>query len=425
MDFWVKLVPFFVVLLTFPSFAPWVELPIGNTTVWWVTDFFTLYAFYHFRKQFYRKNEYPKTIKFFLIWVVISAIYGCYMADYYWDYKLLINNLMIYLMGLTFFYLSIPENISKISRQWCCFAIVAFWFFLPFMQLEAPGKFLSPFAFFVIFWPFYEKKWKIIVIFFSLAVFIYGSLGARSTAIRFAFAFLVSFAFLKIDVLSLRFIKKITCLLALAPFLFLILGLTGVFNIWKMNDYLGDKEILVASSYTTAGNNNTSENLKSDTRSFIYEETISSAIVHNYIIQGHSLARGYDSPFFSWMMDRQFAGTVYHKGERQSCEVSILNIFTYMGLIGVCLYGLIFLNAILNVFRYSNNKCLFIIALYVSFRWAFAWMEDFTRFDLNNLYLWVVLSMCYSPYFLQMSDNDFKMWAYNIFYHPSKRINLM
>ena len=63
---------------------------------------------------------------------------------------------------------------------------------------------------------------------------------------------------------------------------------------------------------------------------------------------------------------------------------------------------------------------MYIIALYVSFRWAFAWMEDFTRFDLNNLYLWVILSMCYSPYFLQMTDGEFKLWAYNIF-SPLKR----
>ena len=420
MDRLVNLIPFFVVLLSFPSVAQWVELPIGNTTVWWITEFLSLLAFYQFRKQYYRNFEYPKTIKIFLIWVTISAIYGCYMADYYWDYKLLTNNLMIYLMGVSFFYLSVPENISKISRQWCCFAIVAFWFFLPFMQLEAPGKFLSPFAFLVIFWPFYEKKWRFVVIFFSLSVFVYGSLGARSTAIRFAFAILVSFVFLKIDILSLRVIKKVTCLLAAIPFFFLILGLTGVFNIWKMDDYLGDKEVLVAGSYTMAGNNTTSENLKSDTRSFLYEENIFSAIKHNHLIQGRSLARGYDSPSFSWAMDRQFAGTLYHKGERQSCEVSILNVFTYMGLIGVFLYGLIFFIAIRNVFRYSNNKCMFIIAFYVSFRWAFAWMEDFTRFDLNNLYLWVILSMCYSPYFLQMTDGEFKSWAHNIF-SPLKR----
>ncbi len=414
-----RFIPFWVILLTYPSISQWVEFSIGNTTIWWILQSLTLYAFFQFKKQYYQEVKYPKAIKFFMIWVALSAVYGCFMADYYWDYKNLISNLMIYLMGVSFFYLSIPENISRISRQWCCFAIVAFWLFLPFMQLEAPGKFLSPFAFLVIFWPFYERKWKIVVIFFSLAVFVYGSLGARSTAIRFAFALMVSLAFWKIDILSLSVVKKVTSLLAVMPFFFFILGVTGFFNIWKMNDYLGDKEVLVAGSYSIAGNSTKSENLKTDTRTFLYEETISSAIKNHYLFQGRSLARGYDSPAFFYVADHQFAGTQYHKGERQGCEVSILNVFTYMGLIGVCLYGLIFFIAIRNVFKYSNNKCMFIIALNVSFRWAFAWMEDFTRFDLNNLYLWVILSMCYSPYFLQMTDYEFKSWAHNILL-PSK-----
>lgn len=415
------LIPLLVILLTLPSISQWVELPLANTTIWWVTNFFTLYAFYKFRKVYSIQKDFPKPIKLFLFWVVISAAYGCYMADYYWDYKLLINNLMIYLMGLSFFYFSIPGNVSYMSRQWSLFAVIAFWFFLPFMQFEAPGKFLSPFAVLVIFWPCFTTKWRLIVIFYSLAVIIYGSLGARSSVIRFAFAFSLSFVFLKMDYIPTYIIKKVAYLLMICPCVLFILGMTGTFNIWNMNDYLGDKEILVKGAYSTTENSGREENLKVDTRTFIYQETISSALKYNYAIWGRSLARGYDSPHFSWMMNHFYSGTQYHKGERPSCEVSILNIFTYMGLVGVFLYCFIFLSAIRNVFQNSNNKCMYIVAVYVAFRWAFAWMEDFTRFDLNNLFLWVMISMCFSPYFLQMSDDDFKIWAKNIFQPYKKR----
>ena len=410
-----KLIPLLVILLTLPSINQWVELPLGNTFIWWGVNFLTLYAFYKFRKIYSIQKVFPKSIALFLFWVVISAAYGCYMADYYWDYKLLINNLMIYLMGLSFFYFSIPENVSYMSRQWCLFAVVAFWFFLPFMQFEAPGKFLSPFAVLLIFWPFFTTKWKFIVIFYSLAVIIYGSLGARSSVIRFVFAFSLSFVFLKMDYIPTYMMKKVAYFLMVCPCILFFLGMTGTFNVWNMSDYLGDNEILVKGSYSTTGNEGKEENLKVDTRTFIYKETISSALKYNYVIWGRSLARGYDSPHFSWMMDNFFAGSLYHKGERPSSEVSILNIFTYMGLIGVFLYGFIFLSALRNVFQKSNNKCMYIVAIYVAFRWAFAWMEDFTRFDLNNLYLWVMISMCFSPYFLRMTDNDFKIWASNIF----------
>ena len=108
MNFWVKLIPFFVILLTYPSISQWVEFSIGNTTIWWILQSLTLYAFFQFKKQYYQEVKYPKAIKYFLIWVVMSAAYGCFMADYYWDYKNLISNLMIYLIGVSFFYLSIP-----------------------------------------------------------------------------------------------------------------------------------------------------------------------------------------------------------------------------------------------------------------------------------------------------------------------------
>ena len=410
-----KLIPILVILLTLPSISQWVDLPIGNTTVWMVVDFITLYAFYKFREKCSIEKKFPKAIKFFLIWVMISAIRGCFMADFYWDYKLLLINITIYFMGISFFYFSVPENVSQMSRVWCFFAIVAFWFFLPFMQMEAPGKFLSPFAFLVIFWPLYSGKWRIIVIFFSLAIVIFGSLGARSSIIRISSALCVSILFLKSDYVSLRLIKWVTYFLVISPCVLFVLGASGIFNVLNMNDYLGDDEILVKNAYSVAENDALKENLKADTRTFLYEETILSAIKYNYVIQGRSLARGYESPFFSWMVEGFFKGTQYHKGERQYCEVFILNVFTYMGLIGVFLYGMIFFSAIRNVFQNANSRYMYFLALYVAFRWVFAWIEEFTRFDLNNLYLWVALSMCFSPYFLKMTDSDFKNWAYNIF----------
>jgi len=419
-----ELIPALVVLITVPSIGQWITIPIGSTTIWWIVYALFLYSFLRYKKKVANNfPKYPQPIKLFLVWTVLSAIYGIFMADYYWDFKLLVNNLMTYLMGISYVYLCRPENISKISRSWTLFAIIAFWLFLPFMQLEAPGKFFFPFAFLLLFWPFYSNKWKFVILFFSFAIFIYGSLGARSTALRFGFTFLLSLSFLFINHISIKFIKWNTYILSMIPIVFLTLGITGVFNVWNIESYLGDSEVLVSDAYNDSSNNTKQENLKTDTRTFIYYETITSAIESNYVIQGHSLARGYLSPFFSWMCDEQFKGTAYHKGERQSSEVSILNIFTYMGLIGVLLYAFIFGAAIRNVFSKSKNKCMYIIALYVSFRWLFAWIEDFTRFDLNNIYLWVALSMCYSPFFLNMTDKDFKLWAKNIFNKPVSNIS--
>jgi len=85
-----------------------------------------------------------------MVYVILSAVYGCFMAESYWDWKLLINNFMIYLMPMCFYYVSISANLPIIIRRWCKFAIVAFWLLLPIMQFEAPGKFMIPFSFLII-----------------------------------------------------------------------------------------------------------------------------------------------------------------------------------------------------------------------------------------------------------------------------------
>lgn len=176
-------------------------------------------------------------------------------------------------------------------------------------------------------------------------------------------------------------------------------------------------EIVVQNSYGEKGE---IESLTVDTRTFLYAETLNSAIKHNYIIQGHSLARGYESYSFG---DTDLISK--KRGERSECEVSILNVFTRMGIIGVTLYFTIFAGAVFKVRKHSKNYMMYVVACYVAFRWTFAWIEDFTRFDLNNLFLWGMITMCYSPYYLNMTNKDVSLW-FNSFFksNPKQQIRL-
>ena len=76
-----------------------------------------------------------------------------------------------------------------------------------------------------------------------------------------------------------------------------------------------------------------------DTRTFLYVEEISSAIKNKYVVQGRSIARGYDSMSFGKSIDKALG---IQRGERQMSETSILNIFNYFGIIGVVSYFCIF-----------------------------------------------------------------------------------
>ena len=103
-------------------------------------------------------------------------------------------------------------------------------------------------------------------------------------------------------------------------------------------------------------------------------------------------------------------GGDFLEGERPRCEISILNVFTYMGIIGVLLYMSIFIySSYLAVFR-SKNRFLPIIGLFIAFRWLYGWIEDFSLFNSNYMLLWIMIGICISPIFRNMNNYEFKDW---------------
>ena len=72
----------------------------------------------------------------------------------------------------------------------------------------------------------------------------------------------------------------------------------------------------------------------------------------------------------------------------------------YFGLVGVIVYALIFIVSSYRAIAKSNNIYMPLLGIYVSFRWTFAFIEDFTKFDLNYMLLWVMIGMCFSERYL-------------------------
>jgi hypothetical protein len=182
----------------------------------------------------------------------------------------------------------------------------------------------------------------------------------------------------------------------------------GTFNIFNLEEN-------VSGTYTSEkiiDGKKTEENLMIDTRTFLYEEVIFSALKNDYVFFGRTPARGNDSFYFGKFTAEELGTKRY---ERYSNEVSILNIFTWTGLVGVVLYFFIFFKAAYLAIVKSKSSFLKILGFYVSFRWATAWVEDFNRFDIMNLMLWIVIAMCYSKKFRKMTDFEFKIWINKIF----------
>ncbi|MBK9223652.1 MAG: hypothetical protein IPO23_01535 [Flavobacterium sp.] len=102
------------------------------------------------------------------------------------------------------------------------------------------------------------------------------------------------------------------------------MAVNGTFNIFNLEEN-------ISGTYTSEKikeGKKIEENLKIDTRTFLYEEVVSSALKNDYVLFGRTPARGNDSFYFGNFTAEELGTKRY---ERYSNEVSILNIFTWTG----------------------------------------------------------------------------------------------
>lgn len=394
-----KLLPYTILLISVSSVLAWCSLPIGNTFLWWLLQSVILMIFYKLRPKGYRLVP----IHCFLLLLMINAVYGgVFMTENYWDWKMLVSNLMVFSLPLASYVYANPDILIKTLRLWLKCAWILLLLLFPFLSSDAFGRYLVPFSFLSLFFVLLNRKYMLWVIIAYIITITLGS-DSRSDMLKFSvtFALGLSFLFMGYKKYYRRILRISTIAFFVLPICFFVLGATGVFNIFNIDEKLG-----LDGKYTMSSGDK-EINALTDTRTFLYVEEISSAIQNNYVIQGRSIARGYDSFSFGETIDRDLG---VKRGERGSCETSILNVFNYFGLIGVFVYMWVFLSASYMALMRSKNIFVPIVGTYVAFRWMFAWVEDFSKFDLNYLFLWIMIGICFSPWFRQMTNDEFRNW---------------
>ena len=398
-----------IVLLTVISVNQWSIFPIGNTFTNWIIYFIITILFIKGIKYYYDRNNSSNLlfVKLYLIWIMISCIRGVFEAQNYWDFKSLINSGLALLMIVSIYIFTNPLVIKAILSKWLIYAFPLFFVLIFFLTTDSYGFYLMPLSFFLLFLPFLDKKWKVAIVLISLFV-VFVDLDARSNVVKFFVSFLFSFLFYIKRLVNFKLFKIIFSASFFFPFFFLFLGITNKFNVFQIDKYIsGNYE-----EKKKIGNQVKVVDLKSDTRTFLYKEVILSAIKNDYVIIGRSPARGNESEAFGLHAAEELKTGRY---ERYGNEVSILNIFTWTGLVGVILYFLVFFKAVYLAIAKSKSNFLRIIGLYVTFRWIYLWVEDPNIFNINNILLWMVVAMCYSEQFRNMSDSEFKNWLNSIF----------
>ena len=260
--------------------------------------------------------------------------------------------------------------------------------------------FLAPLFLISCFLPILPKKWKIICV-TLLVTMLFIDLSARSQVIKSGIVLLFACGIYAHRFIPNNVIKIIHGAFYIIPIVLLYLGISGTFNIFEdLSSYQGkyvEKKV--------ENGEFVEEDLSTDTRTFIYVEVIESALKHNYVICGRTPARGNDTIFFE---DNDMIKT--GKNERFMNETCHTNIFTWLGLIGVVLYSLLYFRAsYLSIYK-SNNIYIKFLGLFIAFRWAYGWIEDVNNFNILGISIWMLIAMGLSNEFRLMNNKDFKKW---------------
>jgi len=268
--------------------------------------------------------------------------------------------------------------------------------FIPGYQV---GKVFTAILFIALFFKEIPIKYKLISISIILIGLVLNS-GSRSVIVRSMF-----FIVIALSTYFPSFIKKIKRIILicfLIPILLFLAALFFNFNILSLgND--DSSGITIKDSGDSGAGSDGQRSLSTDTRSFLYVESISSAIKNDYVFFGRTPARGRASEaFYGDGKD----GT--RRGERNGDEVGIVNIFNWFGIIGVVLYSSCFFYSIwLGLFR-SNNIYTIYGALMLQFFWIYSWVEEVQIIRWDYLIIFLIVPFITSKSFRQMSDIEMK-----------------
>lgn len=404
-------ISFLILLISFKSSNAWSDLPIGNETFWWLIQFIFIFIILKIKTSYTSPVIGKKMffVNIYLYWNIVCIIRGVFVAENYWEWKALLGTSFLLLLPLFVYIINSPLASQIILKIWFKYALFVFIPIFPFLWGDGVGKFLIPFSFLLLFISTLNFKWKVIVLLITVFVVVF-DITARSNVIKFLLPLLIGHLFYIRKFLSIKILNSFRLLLLFVPFVLIFLAVSNIFNIFKMEEYVGEYNTKSKSSLRYDGSEE--ESLTTDTRTFLYVEVIQSALRNEYVFFGRTPARGNDSFTFG-DYNKEVLNT--GKQERFSNEVSILNIFTWLGIVGVLLYFLIFFKASYLAIKESNNFFIKLIGINVAFRWTYGWVEDFSLFDLSNIFLWLMIGMCFSESFRKMNDKEVKMWVKGIF----------
>ncbi|MEP6750122.1 MAG: hypothetical protein ABJB86_20455 [Bacteroidota bacterium] len=350
------------------------------------------------------KNEFPAWASLFfsglILWGLVTIVRGLFLAKNYWDWKYLIQNtgfafLVPYavIAGALYNYCDSLFKLIVTKLFVFGFLVIPLTIKIDIQREFFPRGIAITCSFFVLIIPYVKDKWRFVITCVALtAVFI--ALDYRANIIRMTFAFLMVAMFYSRKYVPAIVIKLACLACLLIPFIFLFLGVTGEFNVFKPSEDI-DK-------YSIQYDNGLENNLAEDTRTFLYQEVLLSMKARNTFFFGESATGTYTTDYFE--------DDVGQKKQRYGSEVGFLNTLLYSGLVGVLLFALVLFSAVYYGVVYSNNFLCKMLAVFLAFKWNMFFIEDFLEYNMNYYFLWLSVGLCLSKSFRALSDADMRAY---------------
>ncbi|PVD52656.1 hypothetical protein DC498_09075 [Terrimonas sp.] len=375
-------------------------LPFNPATFTAILRFVSVFCLIIYVRNTNWKGQVPKyaarLLTFLIAWNIITIIRGAFNAKIYYDWRFLfLSSLFFFLIPLAVIIgITIVFNgpfLKMIIKKVYLYAL--FLFPLGVLLLFAYARAVISVWFFVMLSIYFKNKWRILI-FITAFLSMITAFEIRANFLRVAIGVVLFGVYLFKGVIKQGWLKIVSFLLFLAPFILLYLGIAGTFNVFQPFD---EEDVFVVDQ-----GGKESSNLMADTRTGLYVEVLNSVVADNILLFGGGATAKYKSDTFV-LADNMT--------ERYGAEVGFLNTLLYSGLTGVFLYFFVLAYAAYLGLNKSNNFFCKTIAVFLAFRWILFFIEDITKYDMNFYFLWVAVGVCFSNQFRNLSDEQIKIWT--------------
>jgi len=346
-----------------------------------------------------RKNAIiPKKINIlFLLWFVINIINlfrSFFVAQDYWDWRfLLLTSFSFSFIPLAFYYGFDSDNIKSAFKFVLKYLFPFGFIIIPLALITTSQlypRLMIMVSFFLLFIPYMKARYRLVVITVAV-VSILVAIGFRTNLIKIGFSIILLILWNFRNNIKISWLKVLHTILFVMPLVFLSLAIWGDYNIFQ--------EISSNSSdYYVGGSTEEAKDLLGDSRTFLYVEVLAQLDYTNVWILGESSIGSYESTFGNQ------GGAI--GGKRYGSEVGILNILLKYGLLGVISYFFLLYFVSYYAIFHSNNFLSKMIGLGIAFRWPLMFIEEYTQFDLNFLFFWMIIGLVSSELFRSLSDEN-------------------